>query len=68
MSELVASELVLVTVPREEHRESFVEIYAEDEQGHRLVAIEVLSPTNKTAGARAAPSTSASRRNLLMAA
>lgn len=52
VSELVASEPVLVAVPREEHREPFVEIYAQDEQGHRLVSvIEVLSLTNKTPGA-----------------
>jgi Protein of unknown function (DUF4058) len=39
---------VLITIPKDEFRETFVDIYAVQEHGRRLVtSIEVLSPTNK---------------------
>ncbi len=39
---------VLITIAKEEFRETFVDIYAVQEPGRRLVtSIEVLSPTNK---------------------
>jgi hypothetical protein len=42
---------VLVRVPHEEHRELFLDIYAQQDNGDRLVTtIEVLSPSNKTPG------------------
>jgi hypothetical protein len=42
---------VLVTVPHDERRETFLEIYAPRGSDNRLVTtIEVLSPTNKTPG------------------
>lgn len=48
------TEPVVVTVtlvPNDEHREAFLEIYARDSAGKRLVTvIEVLSPANKTPG------------------
>lgn len=42
---------VVVAVPLEERRELFLEIFAREDHGNRLVtAIEILSPTNKTPG------------------
>lgn len=50
---LVCAEPVVVTVPHDEHREPFVQIMAQTEEGERLVTlIEVLSPTNKTPGSK----------------
>jgi hypothetical protein len=44
---------VIVTVPHDERRETFVEIRASGGEGERLVtAVEVLSPSNKTPGER----------------
>lgn len=42
---------VLVSVPHDERREPFLEVYTRQDGGERLVTvIEVLSPTNKTPG------------------
>jgi hypothetical protein len=42
---------ILVRVPHDERRESFLEIYALQDNGDRLVTtIEILSPSNKTPG------------------
>jgi hypothetical protein len=42
---------VIVTIPFEEYRETFVEIRRKESSGRRLVtSIEILSPTNKRAG------------------
>lgn len=42
---------VLVRVPHDEHRETFLDIYARQDNGDRLVTtIEMLSPSNKTPG------------------
>jgi hypothetical protein len=42
---------VLVRVPHDEHRENFLDIYAQQDNGDRLVTtVEVLSPSNKTPG------------------
>lgn len=44
---------VVVTVPHDERREPWIEIRATGDGGERLVtAIEILSPSNKTPGAR----------------
>lgn len=45
------AEPVVISVPHDEHTETFLEIYADKGEGIRLVtAIEVLSPSNKTPG------------------
>jgi hypothetical protein len=50
VAEAVRAEPVVVHVPREEIRETFLEIYAQP-GGERLVAtVEVLSPANKSSG------------------
>lgn len=47
VAEAVLAEPVVIRIPREEHREQFLEIYAEP-GGERLVTtLEILSPTNK---------------------
>jgi Protein of unknown function (DUF4058) len=47
------SRCVVVSVPSDDRREAFVEIYASRADGDRLVtAIEILSPSNKTPGER----------------
>ncbi len=49
----VRSQPIIVTVPHDERRETFVEIRASGDDGERLVtAIEFLSPSNKTPGER----------------
>src|SRR5438445_1601688 len=42
---------VLVSIPHDERRESFLEIHSIQDEGDRLITIiEVLSPSNKTPG------------------
>jgi hypothetical protein len=42
---------ILITLPRDEHRETFLEIRRRDEGNDRVVtSIEILSPSNKTPG------------------
>lgn len=45
----IPSQAIIVTVPDDEIREPFVNIYAKEGKKHRLVtSIEILNPTNKT--------------------
>jgi len=52
VAEITETEPVVVHVPAEEARESFLEVYTTDD-GERLVTIEVLSPGNKSRGTQA---------------
>jgi hypothetical protein len=48
----VCTQPVVVTVPQDEFRETYIEIFASGETERVVTAIEVLSLTNKTPGAR----------------
>jgi hypothetical protein len=61
-----AAQPIVITVPYEEQRETFLEIRVPADDGERVVAtIEVLSPTNKTAGPRARELYLAKQREVL---
>jgi hypothetical protein len=50
VAEVVATEPITIRVAYEEIREPFLEIYASPRKARLITLIEVLSPTNKTAG------------------